>query len=54
MGEYYYNMTYHMSIHMSPFKDLYGYDTTSFVKTMFGDSRVPGAKDWIEESQRVL
>jgi hypothetical protein len=45
MGEYCYNTTYHMSIRMSPFRALYGYDTLSFVETAFGDSRVPGAKD---------
>jgi hypothetical protein len=48
MGEYCYNTTYHMSIKMSPF------DAPSFVETVFGDNRVPGAKDWIEESQRIL
>jgi hypothetical protein len=54
MGEYCYNTTYHMSIKMSPFRALYGYDAPSFMETVFGDSRVPGAKDWVEESQRIL
>jgi hypothetical protein len=54
MGEYCYNTTYHMSIKMSPFKALYGYDTSSFVESVFGDSRVPGTKDWVEESQRIM
>ena len=54
MGEYCYNTTYHMSIRMSPFRALYGYDAPSFIETVFGDSRVPGAKDWVEESQRIL
>jgi hypothetical protein len=54
MGEYCYNTTYHMSIRMSSFRALYGYDAPSFVETVFGDSRVPGAKDWVEESQRIL
>jgi hypothetical protein len=54
MGEYSYNTTYHMSIRMSPFRALYRYDAPSFVETVFGDSRAPGAKDWIEDSQRVL
>jgi hypothetical protein len=54
MGEYCYNTTYNMSIRMSPFRALYGYDAPSFVETVFGDSRVPGAKDWVEESQRIL
>ena len=43
-----------MSIRMSPFRALYGYDAPSFIETVFGDSRVPGAKDWVEESQRIL
>jgi hypothetical protein len=54
MGEYCYNTTYHMPIRMSPFKALYGYNAPSFVETVFGDSRVPGAKDSVEESQRIL
>jgi hypothetical protein len=54
MGEYCYNTTYHTSIRMSPFRALYGYDAPSFVETVFGDSRVSGAKDWVEESQRIL
>jgi hypothetical protein len=54
MGEYCYNITYHMSIRMSPFRALYGYDAPSFVETVFGNSRVPRAQGWVEESQRIL
>jgi hypothetical protein len=43
-----------MLIRMSPFRALYGYDAPSFFEIVFGDNRVPGAKDWIEESQRIL
>jgi len=45
MGEYCYNTTHHMSITMSPFRALHGYDAPTFVDTVFGDSRVPVAKD---------
>jgi hypothetical protein len=54
MGEYCYNATYHMSIKMSPFRAFYGYDAPTFVETLFGDNRVSVAKDWVEESQRIL
>jgi hypothetical protein len=54
MGEYCYNMTYHMSIQMSPFQVLYGYNTPSFLETVFADSRALRSKEWIEESQRIL
>ena len=54
MGEYCYNTTHHMSIRMSPFRALYEYDAPTFVETVFGDSRVLGTKDWVEESQRIL
>jgi hypothetical protein len=54
MGEYCYDTTYHMSIRMSAFRALYGYDAPSFIETVFGDNRVLGAKDWVEESQRIL
>jgi hypothetical protein len=31
LGEHFYNTTYHKSIMMTPFKALYGYDSTTFV-----------------------
>eukprot|EP00253_Pinus_taeda_P014444 PITA_14444 len=39
---------------MSPFYALYGYHPLSFVDVMFGDSRAPSAKIWIQESQDIL
>jgi hypothetical protein len=39
---------------MSSFRALYGYDAPSFMEIVFGDNRVLGAKDWVEESQRIL
>jgi hypothetical protein len=50
MGEYFYKTTYHIFIRMSPFRALYGYDAPSFMETLFGDNRVLGEKDWVEES----
>lgn len=44
LGEHCYNTTYHMSIGMTPFRALYGYDTPSFVEMAFGDNRAPKAK----------
>jgi len=38
IGEYCYNTTHHMSIGMSPFRALYGYDALSFADMIFGDS----------------
>lgn len=43
-----------MSIAMSPFQALYGYDTITFAYLIFGESRAPKAKDWIQESQDIL
>ena len=43
-----------MSIGMSPFKAIYGYYASTFIDHIFGDSRDPKAKDWIEESQKNL
>jgi hypothetical protein len=54
LGEHCYNTTYHMSIGMTPFKALYGYDVATFVDQAFGDSRAPKAKDWVQESQDIL
>ena len=43
-----------MSIGMSPFKALYGYDALTFSDMIFGDSRAPKDKYWVEESQEIL
>jgi hypothetical protein len=49
-GEYYYNTTYNMSIGMSTFQDLYSYDLLNFEEIVFGDSRKPMVKEWIQVS----
>ena len=45
LGEFCYNAKFHMSIGMSPFRELYGYDALTFF-----DSRAPKSKYWVEES----
>ena len=50
LGEYCYNTSHHMSIGMSPFYALYEYHPLSFADVMFGDSKAPRAKIWIQES----
>ena len=32
LGDFFYNTTFHMSIGMSPFKSLYGYDASTFIE----------------------
>lgn len=54
LGEFCYNTTFHMPIGMTPFKALYIYDTPTIVELVFGDSRAPKAKDWLQESQSIL
>jgi hypothetical protein len=43
-----------MSIGMTPFQALYGYDAPTFVDLVFRESRAPKAKDWIIVSQEIL
>jgi hypothetical protein len=43
-----------MSIGMTPFRALYGYDPPTLVDLVFGERRAPKAKDWIIESQEIL
>ena len=54
LGEFCYNTTFHMSIGMSPFRELYGYYALKFADMIFGDSRAPKSKYWVEESQEIL
>ena len=54
LGGLCYNTTFHISIDMSDFKEIYGYDASTFIEHIFGDSRAPKSKDWIEESQEIL
>jgi hypothetical protein len=54
LGEHYYNTTHHISIGMSPFMELYGYDVPSFVDLAFWESRDPKSKYWFRESQDIL
>ena len=54
LGEYCYNNTHHMSIGMSPFKELYGYEATTFGDLIIQESRIPGAKDFIQQSINIM
>ena len=54
LGEFCYNTTFHMSIGMSPFKALYGYDALTFYDIIFGDSIAPKGKYWVEDNQENL
>jgi hypothetical protein len=54
LGEHCYNTTFHMSIGMTPFRALYGYDAPTLIDLVFEESRAPKAKDWITESQELL
>ena len=48
LGEFCYSTTFHVSIGMSPFKELYRYDAPTFVDVVFDDSRDQKEKDWIQ------
>jgi hypothetical protein len=43
-----------MFIGMSPFKSLHSYEPLTFVEIVFGDTRAPIAKEWIQESQYIF
>ena len=45
LGEFYYNTTFHLSIRMTPFLSLYGYETMTFADLMFGDCKAQKDKD---------
>ena len=43
-----------MSIKMTPFLALYGYEVPSFMDLVLGDSKVPKTKDFLQDSQDIL
>ena len=43
-----------MSIKMTPFKVLYGYEALNFADLVFGDNRAPKEKDWVKDSQDII
>jgi hypothetical protein len=43
-----------MSIGMTPFRTLYGYDSPILIELVFEESRAPKAKDWISRSHEIL
>ena len=45
---------HHVSIKMTPFRALYGYEALNFADLVFGDNRAPKAKDWVQDNQDIL
>jgi hypothetical protein len=43
-----------MSIGMTQFRELYGYESPSFVQLKFGERKAPKAIDWLQESHDIL
>ena len=43
-----------MTVGMTPFRALYGYDASTFADRIFGDCRAPKPKEWIQEGQDIL
>jgi hypothetical protein len=54
LGEYSYPTTFHMSVGMTPFQALYGYEVLIFADIVCGDCRVPQARGWLQDSQDIL
>lgn len=54
LSEYCFSTMYHMSIQMTPFMALYGYDAPSFLDLLFSNSRVPGARDLLQENWVIM
>ena len=54
LGEYCYNTTYHMSIRMSPFKALYGYEASTFGDLVIRKRKVPGAQDFVQQDIDIM
>jgi len=54
LWEYCYNTSHHMSIGMTPFCALYGYDSLSFVDLVLSNSRVLAKSDFFKQSQDII
>ena len=54
LGEFFYNTTFHLSIRMTPFMALYGYEAPTFVNLIFGDCKAQKANYWLQDNQDIL
>lgn len=54
LEQYCYNTTYHISIGMAPFKQIYIYAPLSFFDMVLGDNNAPRARDWLSKGQDIL
>ena len=54
LGEFCYNTILHISIRMTPFMALYGYEALSFADLVFGDCKAQKAKYWLQDNQDIL
>lgn len=54
LGEFCYNTMHHMSIRMTPFRALYGYEATSFMDLLLTDSRVPSVGDMMQQNVDIM
>lgn len=54
VGQYCYNSIYHLSIKMSPFMALYRYEAPTLVDIIFDDSRIPKAKEFLQDTQDIM
>lgn len=43
-----------MTIQMTPFRALYGYDASSFLDLLLSNCRVPTAGDLLQENQDIM
>lgn len=53
-GEYFYNYTYYISIKISPFKALYGYDPLNFTELIFDEGKASKAKYFLQEYHDIM
>jgi hypothetical protein len=54
LREYCYPTTLHMSVGMTPFRALYGYEVLIFADIACGNCRVPQVRGWLQDNQDIL
>ena len=54
LAEWWYNSTYHTSVKMTPFQDLYEYEPPNWKEFVLNDTNVPEVRNQLEKTKETI